>query len=166
MNKKENRHIIDILFVISLFCLFVVSAVFLISIGARIYSKNITNLDSNFSSRTAVAYITEKIRQSEEFGNIEVGDFQGCPCVFIDSSYNDTEYRTCIYEYEGVLTELLTRKDTELSCDAGQPIIEVSEFSPSKPQPNLLNFKITTTDNMHYDFNVMLHTEGGDSDAQ
>ena len=65
MNEKTDRHIIDILFVISLFALFVLSAVFLISIGAGIYSKTMYNMNANFDSRTAVAYINEKMEKAQ-----------------------------------------------------------------------------------------------------
>ena len=97
MNDKDNRHIIDILFVISLFSLFVISAIFLISIGANIYSKTMVNMDSNFSSRTAVAYIIEKVHQSDADGNIELGSLDSCESIVITSYAAEREYKTYIY---------------------------------------------------------------------
>ena len=72
MLEKQQRHIIDIFFVIALFCLFALSAIFLISIGADIYGKTVTNMEDNFNTRTALAYITEKVRQSDKDGQISV----------------------------------------------------------------------------------------------
>lgn len=60
MLEKQQRHIIDIFFVIALFCIFALSAIFLISIGADIYGKTVTNMENNFNTRTALAYVTER----------------------------------------------------------------------------------------------------------
>ena len=55
MRKQEERHIIDILFVIGLFCIFALSTIFLISIGADIYGKTVSNTEINFNDRTSFA---------------------------------------------------------------------------------------------------------------
>ena len=63
MKKQLNhQHIIDFLFVLSLFCVFAVSSVLLILFGADIYNKTVQQMECNYSSRTSIAYITEKIR--------------------------------------------------------------------------------------------------------
>ena len=64
MEERQQRHIIDILFVLALFGIFALSAIFLITIGANIYGKTMNNMERNFDTRTALAYITEKVRRS------------------------------------------------------------------------------------------------------
>ena len=66
MNKQTyQQHMIDILFVLSLFCVFAVSSALLILFGADIYKKTVQQMENNYSTRTSIAYITEKIRQSD-----------------------------------------------------------------------------------------------------
>ena len=56
-NKNDNRHMVDILFVIALFCVFALSALMLVIIGSNVYKKTVTNMDNNFDSRTSFSYI-------------------------------------------------------------------------------------------------------------
>ena len=52
MNQRnENKHMVDVLFVIILFCVFAVSALILVMIGANVYKKTVNDMDSNFNSR-------------------------------------------------------------------------------------------------------------------
>lgn len=163
MREKENKHIIDILFVLALFGIFVLSAVFLISIGANIYSATVKSMDNNFNSRTAVAYILEKVHQSDEEGSITVGDFEEYPSLIISSYSNDKEYITYIYECEGALRELTVRSNVSLSPKAGQKILDVDSFNISMGSDNLISCSIRVNHDEDYDFNIALHTKG-DSD--
>ena len=158
MKNKDYRHIVDILFVISLFCTFVLSAIFLISIGANIYSNTMENMDGNFSSRTAVAYLTEKVHQSDENDAISVGEFEGHKSLILSSFVNDTEYLTYIYEHDGKLKELTKRSDISLSPGAGQEIIEIKSFQISQDEDGFISCKVVMKDNDIYDFYVCEHS--------
>ena len=94
MNQKRERHIIDILFVIALFCIFALSAIFLISVGADIYGKTVSHMEANFNSRTAFAYVTEKIRQSDQADGISLGEIDGRPALLLSRNLNGTDYIT------------------------------------------------------------------------
>ncbi|MCR4787965.1 MAG: DUF4860 domain-containing protein [Lachnospiraceae bacterium] len=160
MNEKQNRHIIDILFVISLFALFVLSAVFLISIGAGIYSKTMSNMNANFDSRTAVAYINEKVHQSDVEGNVCIGDFDGCESIIITTFVNDLEYNTYIYEFDGYIRELTVRKDIALSPAAGSKILDVRNFNLTAVSDSLLKCDIDIDGQEIYSFYVAIRAGG------
>lgn len=158
MNEKENRHVIDILFVIALFCAFVISAAFLITIGAKVYSQTIASMNSNFDSRTAVAYIIEKIHHSDSDGNITTGFFEGNEAILISSTINETEYITYIYEYEGELRELLMRKELTLSPQAGQSILPVQSFELESVNDHLILCRIKPENDDVYEFYISSHS--------
>lgn len=160
MKERTQKHIVDILFVIALFGLFVLSAIALISIGARIYSRTMTNMDNNFTARTAVAYITEKIHQSDSQNAVSLCSFAGNPAFVINSNANNIEYKTYIYEYEDVLRELTVRADLELSPSAGQEIIEINRFEIIPLNDYLVHCVITMMDGQNYDFYVSAHSGG------
>lgn len=160
MNESKERHIIDVIFVIALFCIFVLSAIFLISIGADIYSDTMSNMDANFNSRTAVAYINEKLRQSDENSSIHIGNLDGCEAVIITSYVNDKEYLTYIYEYDHQLMELMVRSDIQLSPAAGQSLIDVNSFVIEKVNDNLIKFTIEMDNDDDYTFYTSIHAGG------
>lgn len=165
MNEKQDKHIIDILFVVALFGLFVLSAVFLISIGANIYTKTMSNMDQNFNSRTAVAYINEKIRQSDKAGCISIGSFDGNDAIIISTCINNKEYLTYIYEYNGTLMELMKRPEINLTPAAGQKLIDVNSFQIDRINDNLVHISLKLADDDDYDFNISIHSEGGDGNV-
>lgn len=144
MNKQQEHHIIDILFVIALFCIFALSAVFLITIGASVYGKTVSHMEENFNRRTSFAYVTEKIRQADQDGAVCVGEFDGLPAILITETTANTRYITYLYAYHGFLKELMVREDTPLSPAAGQDILSVTEFSFEKVDDKLFAFTIAT----------------------
>lgn len=166
MNEQQEHHIIDILFVIALFCIFALSAVFLISIGANIYGKTVSHMESNFNGRTSFAYVTEKIRQADSNGAISIGNFNDCPALLITKESGDTNYITYLYEYDGYLKELMVREDTPLMPSAGQNILAVSDFSLAQINDRLFAFTIATADGTDCRLYVSAKSKGGNDDEQ
>lgn len=162
MNQKSDQHVIDILFVIALFCIFALSAIFLISIGANVYSKTVSHMDSNFNSRTSFAYVTEKIRQSDANNDISIGELNGLPALVITKTIGDNNYLTYLYAHEGYLKELMVREDTPLGPDAGQIIFEVTDFSLTQVNNSLFSFSITTDNENTCELFVSIKATGGD----
>lgn len=148
MKKVTNqRHIIDILFVLSLFCVFAISSVLLILFGADIYKKTVQQMDSNYTSRTSIAYITEKIRQSDTSNAIHITSQNDTQILMLINEINGVSYATSLYEYDGYLYELFARTDIELPLDAGQPIMELHSLTFSQIEPNII--KIGFIDNSY-----------------
>lgn len=161
MNQKQEHHIIDILFVIALFCMFALSAIFLISVGADIYGKTVSHMESNFNNRTAFAYVTEKIRQADSADTVDVSSLDNIPALTITRTINDTRYITYLYQYENQLKELMVREDTPLGPSAGQDILTISNFTPKQISKNLYSFSFTTEDGETRSFYVSTKSTGG-----
>ena len=148
MRKKiENRHMVDVLFVLTLFCLFVISSMLLIVLGANIYKKTIDNMDTHFNKATSISYITEKVRQSDIYGKVQAGQFCGEDALIIQEEYNDKIYFTYLYSYDGYLKELFTLKDSALSLDSGQDIIPLNDFKIKTLSYNLYRIILTDKNN-------------------
>ena len=160
MEVKQQKHIIDILFVLTLFGLFALSAIFLISVGADVYSKTVDHMDENFDTRTSMAYITEKIRQSDKDGAITIGQLENRDAIIICSQIADTPYYTYLYEHEGYLKELLVRKDIPLGPEAGQAILPVSGFYLTPVNDHLLNCRISLDKDQSYNLWISVHSGG------
>ena len=160
MNHKfKHHHMIDILFVLSLFCVFTVSSVLLIIFGANIYKKTVQQMDANYTSRTSIAYITEKIRQFDSYDAIQFKMQDNTPILMLTSNINGITYATSLYEYNGYLYELFARTDITLPLDAGQAIMALENLSFTQTTSNLLKISFTDTNKENYTLYVSIHSD-------
>lgn len=148
--NQEKRHIVDVLFVLALFCVFAFSALVLVSIGANVYQKTVDNMDSNYNGRTAFSYVTEKIRQNDTAEAISVGMLSDHPAVILTQEIEGEKYATYLYENEGYLTELFMQSGLDLGEDvlnAGHPLLKLKNFELHEIEPALYRFTLTTNEN-------------------
>lgn len=152
--KQERHFIVDILFVLALFGVFAVSALVLVTIGADVYQHTVQDMNRNSETRTAVSYLTEKVRQndiSSKDGNsgICLTTLDDTPALMLTQLYDDTEYCTYLYLHEGYLKELFMQKGYSLggsTLDAGVNILELNSLNMEQITPSLLSVEMTTTE--------------------
>ncbi len=146
-SKEPGRHIVDVLFVLALFGVFAASALMLVTIGANVYKKTVSNMNDNFAERTAYSYISEKIRQNDICDSIEIGELEGtCTLMFI-RRVGDDEYCTCLYLYDGYLKELFIRRDSFTGTNllqAGQDIMPLSGLTMEETKTGLIRLTLDT----------------------
>ena len=140
--KKQNGHMVDILFVIALFCVFAISALLLVTIGADVYQSTVENMNENYTSRTSYAYLTEKFRQNDIYDSITIGEFEDSEVLILSQSINDITYHTYLYHYDGYLTELFTKADSTVGLDAGQKILPLKGFALDEPEDGFFEFQL------------------------
>lgn len=149
--KQPKPFIIDILFVLALFGVFTLSALMVVSIGAEVYRHTVADMDKNYELRTTASYLTEKVRQSDFFcdmDNISVSDFSGIQTLTLSREVDGEIFYTHLYYHDGYLKELFTRSENyldELSLGAGQKIMSLSDFTPKQIGDNLITLTFTTT---------------------
>lgn len=154
---SEQHFIVDILFILALFGVFAVSALMLVTIGADVYKNTVDDMGTNYETRTATAYITEKIRQNDSIlggdtsasNHILVDDIEGIPALKMLQNIDGTDYSTYLYLYDGYLKELLINTDYDLgekAPSAGENIMPLSDFTLAQVKSNLLCITLTTTD--------------------
>ncbi|MBE5842955.1 MAG: DUF4860 domain-containing protein [Butyrivibrio sp.] len=147
--KKESgtRHIIDMVFVVALLFLFSMSALMLIAIGSSIYSRGVDVMKKNYDSRTAYAYITEKLRQYDSTGNVSVEFLGSSKALRVDSTLDGTAYVTYLYEHGGELMELFARADSgKLHPSSGQKIMEIDTLEIEPCGDGLMEITVTLKD--------------------
>ena len=95
MNRNPARkHSTDILFVLVLFLVFTSSALAVILLGARVYQSTSSRMESNYNVRTALAYVSEKIRLNDESGAGSLCELDGIPALTLSQRMEDTSYIT------------------------------------------------------------------------
>lgn len=160
---KRQKSIVDVIFMITVFGVFMLSALFVVLFGAKIYKRTAHDMSVNFSSRTALAYVTEKMHQHDRHGGVDVTIEDGKPVLKLTQFINSDEYCTYLYEYDGHLKELTAKGDVGLVKSAGKNILSLSSFTAYKETDSLYRFNIVDDEGNETEFYVSLYSySGGD----
>lgn len=149
--KQESHFVVDILFVLALFGVFAISALAVVTIGADVYQHTVQDMSRNYDSRTAIAYISEKIRQTDcllEDGSpsISLSSLSGQPALALTTDRDGEHLCTWLYYHDGYLKELYMREGADLGGDmlaAGEDILKLSSLEYEKLSDNLLSVSMT-----------------------
>lgn len=146
MRKTGAGHSVDAVFVLSLFCVFAAAVLMTLILGTKTHAAMETASDEAYYSRTAISYMTEKLRHADGAGGTDIGEFGGSPALFIYETYNGTEYETAIYCFEGDLCELFCEKGSDLGPSAGKDIIAASSVGFTFVTEKLIRIDYTDPD--------------------
>lgn len=157
--KRSSGHTVDILFILSLFGAFIVSALLIVVLGARCYQNIVNQSSAGFTTRTSLAYVTEKIRQHDEEGAVSIVEVEEQPVLKLSQTYGDTSYYTYMYYYDGYLKELTVDDYYQPALCDGQDIIAVEDFSMEQISDSLYCFHLTDTNGRVYSFYTAVYSE-------
>lgn len=141
--QTRQRHVIDLVFPIALFFVFAASALVVLILAADIYASTTNHFQVNDESRTALAYISEKIRQNDTDGALSIATIEQTDCIALSQDFNGTLCTTYIYEYEGMLKELFIQNGVSISLQNGTDIMELSALSIEELDNQLYQFTAT-----------------------
>ncbi len=128
MKLKTKQYSIDMLFVLSLFAVFAITALLLVFSGTQVYENIEKNLESTFSSRTAISYLKKQMDQNAVRDAVSIANIEGTEALRLEETVEDTAYVRYIYLYEGYLCELFTKSDILPTLSAGQELLELKSF--------------------------------------
>lgn len=156
---------IPFLFSMLLLLVFALCSVFTVLFGSQVYQNIRTRSQNAFDSDTALSFITNKVRQSDQSGCISVETRSNQEVLVLSSPIDDVIYETLIYTNQGTLFELFTEADSGLLLDAGTPILPCGKvsflLSESTPVP-LLNIQLTEADGSLRTAHLALRSEPED----
>ena len=141
--RTRQNHIIDFLFPIALFLVFAVSALTVILLATRIYRSSTEHSALNYTARTSLSYISEKIHQNDTAGAASLSEIEGYPALVLTQSHQDIVYKTYIYVYEDELKELFVKDGAAVLPEAGTTILPVKRFSMEAPDDHSFYFSCT-----------------------
>ncbi len=131
----------DFLFTLALLLLFALTSLALVVTGANVYRNTAASMEENYTTRTALAYVAEKIRQNDVDGALTARDNVLCL-----TQYGEENACLYIYEYQGWLSELLIRESQEFRPEEGQRLLEVGSFSVESQGGSLYEIAVSGTD--------------------
>ena len=145
--RTKHKHMIDFLFPVALFFVFALSALTVILLAAKIYQSTTEHSSFNYTSRTCLSYIAEKIHQNDVGGTVSIGTFDGCDALVLDQAHGEDTYYTYIYVHENELKELFIKEGAEVTAADGKTVLKVEDFSMESLSDNLMQFHCVDENN-------------------
>ncbi len=129
MNRSAKKnHSVDFLFSILLFGVYVLFLLLMLLSSARAYQNAVRGTEENYNLRTAMSYLTVKIRQHDNGKDISLSDFQGTEAICLEDEIQGRKLTTYIYLYDGQLKELFTPASSTASLSMGTDIASLDSF--------------------------------------
>ncbi len=169
---KRNKSVVDFLFILALFGAFAITALFVVLFGARIYKTTVANMNTNYEKRTAMSYVTEKIRSHDYSGGAIVSDTTGSESsgkssvLKLYQNVADKRYVTYLFVDDGYLKEFTADDAYDFDYKTGTPILAIKDFSVKKESGSLYHFNVTDTNGEKTEFFVTMYsqTDGEEAD--
>lgn len=119
MEEKYSKRT-DLL-ALMVFALFTLCLGMVLLTGAQSYRALVADSEANYEKRTAIRYLTTRVRQAER---ITVEDFGGSDALVVVETAENETYLTRIYCYDGALRELFSTAEASLSPADGEIIVD------------------------------------------
>jgi len=168
--SKRNRSIVDFLFILALFGAFAITGLLVVLFGSRVYKSTVAKMDMNYSARTSLSYVTEKIRSHDYTGGIDVKSVETLEeasrdVLLLKETLGDKTYVTYLYADKGMLKEFTTSEEYDFDFTSGTQILAVKEFSAEKVNDSLVKINIKDSYDNSEQFFVALYS-GTDGEVE
>ncbi|MEG1895594.1 MAG: DUF4860 domain-containing protein [Oscillospiraceae bacterium] len=144
--QKSRQSVMDVIFTLALFCTFFATAIGVVIIGVGVYKNTVVAMQSNFGTGTAIAYVTEKARQADTAGGVEIRTVENETAIVFKSETEGIEFETTIFFKDGYIRELIALAGADIPLSAAQPIVALKSFEVEKLEDNLYKIEVTGTD--------------------
>ena len=124
----KKKHYINIIFVITLLCMFAFTALSVAVMGARVYSHSAENMKANYETRTSLVYISEKIKQSPRW-KYDIRKVGAADALVLKGAIGDEDVESWIFESGGQLKEAVLPAGTQATASDGNKIMTVRSMT-------------------------------------
>lgn len=158
--RRQKSHVIDFLFPMALLFVFAVSALTVILLAANIYRSTAKHSSLNYTAGTSLSYISEKIHQGDENGDVSLGTFDGHEALVLGQEYQGDAYYTYIYADQGELRELYIKGGTKADSSAGRAVLPLKSFTMKELSKQTFSFTCVDEDGQEATAIVSVHSMG------
>ena len=124
MNMKRNNGKTNALVVLLLFGLFAVCILSVLLTGADAYRRLARRDQHSYDGRTAVQYLSTRVRQADGLGLVSVRSFEGADALVLTEEIEGQTYETLVYCHDGFLRELFSAAGSEFLPEDGEKVLE------------------------------------------
>jgi hypothetical protein len=142
--RISEKHHIDGVFVLLLFCVFAACVLLVLLTGAGSYQRLTARDEESYDRRVCVQYIAARVRHADQAQSVYVGDFDGNRSDSGDTLHlleeiDGEQYDTRIYCYDGYVRELFASSDGDFAPEDGDTVLPAQSLSFScDPSTELL----------------------------
>lgn len=131
MSRRNDQRgqMVNTLFTMLLFLVFVLCALFAVLIGGKVYENINARTESTYRNDVALSYIANKVRQGDEAGMVALTEMDGIQVLQLEQEINGSVYVTDIYYKDGKLWELFTDSQSGLGVNDGYEILECDQVT-------------------------------------
>ena len=155
--KKSNLTGVLVLLV---FAVFMVSVLLVLLSGADTVQKLTDRDQRTYHHRTAVQYLTTRIRQSDRAGAVSTDNSGDVSTLVLTEDIDGYPYETRIYCYDGYLREMFCPAGLGLAPGFGEEILPMEDFRVVL-EDNMLRAELILTDGTSEHCQLLLRSEGG-----
>lgn len=143
--RETGNHgqMINVLFTMLLFLVFVLCALFTVLIGGQVYENINVRSQENFTGSVALQYVANKVRQGDREGAVRVVSIDGTPVLEIASGLDVGNYVSWIYYRDGAICELFSDPADGLGLADGLKILECGGFTVSQSEDGKMIYIMT-----------------------
>lgn len=121
---QQKGRTVTLLFTMLLFLVFVLSALFTVLIGGKVYENINQRIQENYSGQVVLNYVANKVRQGDRAGCVTVKSIEDTQVLELAQEINGRKYVTWIYYRDGAVRELFTNEGSGLGLKDGLEIME------------------------------------------
>lgn len=124
----KKNHLSGVL-VLLVFAVFGVSVLLVLLTGADVVQTLSERDRQSYDRRTALQYITTRVRQADERGMVSVRNEEETDVLVLGEDIEGYRYETLVYCYDGYLRELFVEAGLEMDLEFGELILPVQALS-------------------------------------
>ncbi|MGN0290384.1 MAG: DUF4860 domain-containing protein [Lachnospiraceae bacterium] len=143
---RSKSHSIDLLFTISLFFVFTITALYVTMAGANLYENMVQRTSFDYSVFTPVSYLEQKLQGYDTTGGISIQKKDGMDILCLHETLEDSAYTTYIYTKDGNLMELFVKDGSAVSFENGTTLMESGTLHLKEEDRHLLTVEFTEDD--------------------
>lgn len=138
---KTNKSGVDMIFVLTVFVLFVCCLLAAVLAFAKAYKHFGSEIEKRFDTATAQTLVLQKLR-SYDSGAVSVGKQGDTDYLGFSDTIDGESYITYIYCYDGELRELFVESSAPFIAENGITLFPADKFTATADK-NIISFAIT-----------------------
>ncbi len=148
MKTRSAQHSISTVFVFALLGVFAVFATVTVLFGVKVYRATAERAGVHNTSRIASAYLRSALRSHDETEAVCLETLDGVDTIALTNDYDDEEYVTRIYVWDGMLRECFTEAAEPFSPENGEEVCEAEAMTVSAAD-DLMTVRVLTGGEWH-----------------
>lgn len=150
--RKKNKTSVDILVILAVFCVFTLTALFVVLFGAKVYQSNVDGINGSFNQRTSYLYIREKIKSHNRADAISITD--DGTMIILTQPLGAKNFNTYLYTADGNLCEYTAAANAPFNSNYGDAVLPLNGLKIEAVKDNLLKISLTTDNNETDEFYI------------